>query len=199
MAKLIIFDIGGVLEDFAEEDYIKYITKKLNIDKRSFSRRLFAVIPNVERARASTRSMLAELAERFGVSIKSLEWSSALPKLARPNKRMIRLANSLKKNYKVVLLTNVSASRYRENVRMGLFDSLKGTRVFASCYLKMIKPAPEIYRYVLRKMKTKPSDAIFIDNLQVNVDGAKAVGIDGIVFTGYRKLLKDLKKRGIKC
>jgi HAD superfamily hydrolase (TIGR01509 family) len=62
----------------------------------------------------------------------------------------------------------------------------------------MAKPDPRIYRYVLKKMDIKPSEAIFVDNLKRNTNGAEKVGIKSIQFINYRKLVKDLKKLKIR-
>ena len=198
MVKLIIFDIGGVIEDFAEEQYIRYICGKLGIDKKEFGDELLRMLPSAEEGRISTREMLERVSLLFGLGFRKLEWAGSLRRLARINPRMARLVNRLNARYRVVLLTNVSKSRYMENVNMGFFRKVRCGRVYASCYLGMSKPWPQIYKYVLIKEKVKPEEAIFIDNLPVNVWGAKRVGIKGIRFVGYKKLARDLKKLGIR-
>jgi HAD superfamily hydrolase (TIGR01509 family) len=62
----------------------------------------------------------------------------------------------------------------------------------------MAKPDPRIYRYVLEKMGVMPNEAIFVDNLKRNTNGAEKVGIKSIQFINYRKLVKDLKKLKIR-
>ena len=75
-----------------------------------------------------------------------------------------------------------------------LIKGVKVDRVFASCYIKMRKPEARIYRYALKKMDTAPSEAVFIDNMEENVIGARKVGIKAIKFVGYEQLVKDLRK-----
>ena len=94
-------------------------------------------------------------------------------RLARLNLPVVRLVNALHARYRLVLLTNVSKSRYMENVDMGFFRKVKCDRVYASCYLRMSKPGQEIYRYVLEKERVRPEEAVFVDNLLVNVQGRK--------------------------
>jgi putative hydrolase of the HAD superfamily len=198
MAKLIIFDIGGVIEDFAEEQYIEYICRKLHLNREEFGDELLRVIPSAEEGRISTREMLEKVAILFGVSFRKLEWAASMRKLAKVDSSVVRLVNALHRRYRVVLLTNVSKSRYMENVRMGFFRKVKCDRVYASCYIRMSKPDQRIYRYVLEKERVRPEEALFIDNLPVNVEGARRVGMKGIVFVGYRKLAKDLRRMGIR-
>ena len=198
MIKLIIFDIGGVIEDFAEEDYISYICTKLGLDKKEFGDELLRMLPSAEEGRISTREMLQRVALIFGINIRKLEWAGSMGRLARINERVAALVNRLDARYRLILLTNVSKSRYMENVRMGFFKRVKCRRVYASCYLRMSKPGQEIYRYVLWKENARPEECVFVDNLLINVQGARRVGIKGIHFVGYGKLVKDLRKLGIR-
>ena len=51
---------------------------------------------------------------------------------------------------------------------------------------------------MLEKERVEAEDAVFVDNLLVNVRGARKVGMKGIQFVGYRKLVRDLKKMGVR-
>lgn len=48
----------------------------------------------------------------------------------------------------------------------------------------MAKPDPEIYEYLFETYKLKPEECFFIDDLSANIETAKKLGMDGIVFTG---------------
>jgi putative hydrolase of the HAD superfamily len=198
MIKLIIFDIGGVIEDFAEEQYIDYICGKLHLDKEVFRDELLRILPSAEEGRISTREMLERVALLFDISFRKLEWAGALGRLATINPDVARLVNRLGAGHRVVLLTNVSKSRYLENVRMGFFRKVRCGKVYASCYLGLSKPDRQIYRYVLEKEGVGPKEAVFIDNLPVNVRGAEKVGMVGVLFVGYGRLVRDLRKLGIR-
>ena len=49
---------------------------------------------------------------------------------------------------------------------------------------KMIKPNRDIFEYLLKECDILPSETLFIDDLQKNIDGAKKCGINGYVFDG---------------
>ena len=198
MVKLIIFDIGGVIEDFAEEDYVNYICDRLHLDKKEFGDELFRILPSAEEGRISTREMLESVALLFGIGFRKLEWADSIRNMATMDAPVVKLVNALHRRYRLVLLTNVSKSRYMENVRMGFFKRVKCRRVYASCYLGLSKPGQEIYRYVLEKEGMEPGEAVFVDNMMVNVLGARKVGITGIRFVNYRKLVRDLRKLGVR-
>ena len=54
-----------------------------------------------------------------------------------------------------------------------------------SSHVKCIKPEPEIYEKLLETYHLKAEECVFFDDRADNVEGAKAVGINGIHFTGY--------------
>jgi putative hydrolase of the HAD superfamily len=198
MIRLIIFDIGDVLEHFNEEMYISYICHKLHINMRDFTDYFLRLLERAEAERMTNREMLGRISKRFGVSVSSLEWGSSLRRMARVNKNIVGLANALGRKYKVVLLSNVSRSRYLQNRRIELFRILRYDRLFASCYMHMRKPEHRIYRHVLREMRVRPEEAVFIDDRLENVQGADEVGINGIHFTCYGNLVMDLRELGVR-
>jgi putative hydrolase of the HAD superfamily len=65
-------------------------------------------------------------------------------------------------------------------------------RVF-SCDLHLAKPDPAIYRHALEQLGTEPDDTVFIDDLAHNVEGAQALGIHGIQYTGMQELRQAIR------
>ena len=65
-----------------------------------------------------------------------------------------------------------------------------------SFQLHMAKPAPAIYHYTLNKLGARPEETLFIDDKQVNVDAARALGIHALRFTGIDRLRTDLVAEG---
>lgn len=192
MIKLIIFDIGGVIDTFYESDYIAYITKKLDLNPVRFSDTLIPLLGKMEVGKMTAKDAERILSNRFKISTRQLEWNETFKRLNHLNDDVVSLANALSKNYKIALLTNVSRSR--QTIKMqSLLKKVKYDRMFASCYLKMAKPDSKIYEFVLHEMKAKPNEAIFIDDLERNVAGARKVGITSIQFIGYKDLVRHLK------
>ena len=52
------------------------------------------------------------------------------------------------------------------------------TDKFISCDMKMLKPSEAFYREVIRRVGAAPEEIVFIDDSLVNVQAARAVGID---------------------
>ena len=65
-----------------------------------------------------------------------------------------------------------------------------------SCDLGVVKPDPAIYLHTIKKLNVKPEQALFIDNLQKNIVGAEAVGLNAVLFENVEQLQSDLARRG---
>jgi putative hydrolase of the HAD superfamily len=82
---------------------------------------------------------------------------------------------------------NVLANMEREFDWLGRFDVLVW-----SYQLGFAKPDPAIYRHVLKKLGVEPDEALFVDDKLVNVEAARALGMQAIQFSSVEKLRDDL-------
>jgi len=64
--------------------------------------------------------------------------------------------------------------------------------------VKCAKPEPEIYEILIERFSLTPEKAVFIDDLEENIEAAKDVGLQGIVFKSPDQLKGDLKGLGIE-
>ena len=70
-----------------------------------------------------------------------------------------------------------------------------------SAEIKYLKPQKEMYEHLFRRFGLKPEECYFIDDLPMNIEGAKACGMDGHCFAdgsveNLRKDLEDMVKNG---
>jgi epoxide hydrolase-like predicted phosphatase len=94
--------------------------------------------------------------------------------------------------YKTALLSNASAS-FAEllHTKFGLGDCFDV--IIVSALVGMMKPDPGIYHLVLERLHVAPYEAVFVDDMQENVEGAAAVGMHAIHFTTRDALLSELE------
>ncbi len=69
---------------------------------------------------------------------------------------------------------------------------------FSSCYVGLRKPNAPIYELALKVTQRAPEECIFVDDRAINVESARQVGMDAIVFQDARQLAKELSARGIE-
>jgi len=94
-------------------------------------------------------------------------------------------------------ITNWSAETWPEGLKAHprldeVFDTL-----VVSGREGMIKPDPRIFHLLCDRAGVAPDSCIFIDDAMRNVDGARAVGMDGIHFTSSGALEAALTERGV--
>lgn len=69
--------------------------------------------------------------------------------------------------------------------------------IVVSGEVKLLKPDPAIYYLALHRFGLKPDEALFIDDRQINVDGAAAVGMRTHLFTDAAGLRDRLAAEGL--
>ncbi len=66
-----------------------------------------------------------------------------------------------------------------------------------SGFERLIKPDPRIYRLLESRFGLVLSECLFVDDRQVNIDGAEAVGMQGMLFKDPESFLAELREKGI--
>ena len=109
---------------------------------------------------------------------------------------MTELLTELKaRGYHLYGLTNWSYKVYAVMERLPIFHLLEGTVISSEEHL--IKPDPRIYQCLIDRYELQPSESIFVDDKQKNVDAAKACGMGGLLFTSADQLRSDLQQLGV--
>lgn len=108
---------------------------------------------------------------------------------------MLELLQSLKSNYKLALISNTTVF---ESVFLDKFEIRHLFDVISwSWEIGSLKPALEIFDLTLQRLGTLPEEAVFIDDGQKNLEVARSLGLQGILFEDVETLKKSLGKRGI--
>jgi len=104
---------------------------------------------------------------------------------------MYDLLVHLKANgYKLYGLTNWSETIYQFLDKFQIFKMLDGMVI--SSEEKMIKPDLDIYCRICDKFGLNPEECLFTDDKPVNVEVAKLMGMQGIVFRDTKQFEKEL-------
>lgn len=67
---------------------------------------------------------------------------------------------------------------------------------FSSCYLGVRKPDPAIYRLALEITQRLPASCVFIDDRPLNLEAARALGMNTLQFQTASQLESDLRGLG---
>lgn len=190
MIKAVIFDFAGVV---GVDGYWAWLEDRIpDLDKHRAD--FHEVSVKADRAEISTSEFVAFVAGRVGLppEVAAREMISRFV----INHDLVRLITSLKSQYKTGLLSNF-VYEWLENILEAndlyrLFDS-----VIISSRVKMVKPDKEIYELACSKLGIMPSEAVFIDDRQGNIDAAIQCGLHGLLFKDIPSLESELRKLGV--
>ena len=196
---IIIFDYGNVISKPQSAVSINNIVRKLGLKDADHFRQVYSIYRNEIDAGVIT---LREYWEKTLPEInkvvpeEDLSWlvHEDIVSWADINEETIRLIRELKQNdNRLAILSNMvteTLEYLRKNTSfIGYFDYK-----FFSCDINMTKPDPALYKYIMKEMQVIPESCIFIDDIPVNCDAARALGINTILFKDIDQTRSELKK-----
>lgn len=195
--KAVVFDMGGVLLDAVNYKYFRKMEGITDTDEKTIRKFIRSLLIYYESGRMTKHEFDSKIAKRFGIKESEVKWPIFLYDNGRVKKDMVALAKALSKKYKVACITNVDKSRYYYS--KSLIDFSIFRFVLSSCYFGVSKPDRRIYLNAIKRLRVKPEETLFIDDMEENVIGARKVGMNAVHFKGITELKKSLKTYGIKA
>ena len=200
MITTIIFDIGNVLVDFSWKEYIagfgfskevqEKISKATMLSEAwdEFDRGVMEIediiklfIKNDSSIEKEIRLICEDIHDMLGRREYAIPWIKELKE----------------KGYKVLYLSNFS--RKAEVECAHTVDFLPHMdRGILSYQEKGIKPEREIYQILIDRYNLVPDECVFMDDKEINCEGARKAGIHAIVFTTKEEAEKELLKLLVK-
>ena len=119
-----------------------------------------------------------------------------------PDPDSVALVHELAEKYDVFLLSNNNALSMSlhipnfEGAGLPLDKSFK--KMFLSHEMHLLKPDPEIYRRAIEESGHAAGECLFIDDSQINVDGAIAVGMHAVLFRPGQDSLRTTVTSALK-
>lgn len=102
----------------------------------------------------------------------------------------------LKNKYKLAVINNGMGITISEFKKRNKFDEFFDLFI-NSTEENIRKPDPRIYLIACKRLGVKPKESVFVDDVKSNVDGAKNVGMKGVLYKNYNPFKKDLLSLGL--
>ena len=103
---------------------------------------------------------------------------------------LLEYVASLKPEYKIGFISNASQnwlSEFFTPEQAALFD-----KVAISSETGFLKPDPRAYEHIADLLDTSPEECVLIDDQPGYCDGARAIGMNAIIYTNLTELKKQL-------
>ncbi|MGB8980647.1 MAG: HAD family phosphatase [Anaerolineales bacterium] len=193
--KAVFFDLGGVIVRTEFQAPRQQLADRLGMDYDDLNKLIFD-------SSTSNRASVGEISP-------DEHWAFVMQRLKRPaseaaaireeffagdivDRTLLDYLRSLRGNYKTGLISNAWGDLRDFIVREKFEDAFD--RLIISAEVGAMKPEAKIYRIALEQFGVSPNEAVFVDDVQSNIEGAVKVGMQGIHFKDPETVLQKLKE-----
>ena len=194
----IVFDHGSVLHKTDKASIDQFLSEHLDVSSEE-AREIYISLKKHLKSGANEKSFWNNYGKKDQRKF-SPQWISELEAVRyqaiRAVPGMEALVKKLReKGFQTAILSNVHKAQADRIKKHGMYEGFQP--VLLSCNLGLRKPDPAIFEHLLATVEIKSQNCIFIDNKLRNIEAARKLGIDGVVFLSAEQLTYELQKRGI--
>jgi putative hydrolase of the HAD superfamily len=193
--RAVLFDMGGVLELTPPTGWEQRWERELELAPGDIRRRLEPEWRGGSLGTVSEDEVSAAFVRELGLSAEQLErfladlWEEYL---GAANRELIDWFAAQRPLRRTGIVSNsFVGAREREQERYG-FEDLTDTIVY-SHEVGVGKPDPAIYLMACERLGVAPEEAVFLDDVQRSVDGARAVGISAVLYRDNAQAIGELE------
>jgi putative hydrolase of the HAD superfamily len=193
----VVFDIGGVLEVNPRTDWREGWASRFGVTQAAFEERVGAIFEPGAIGAASLEEIERRTAEAFGLDEADLAalmggaWAEYLGTL---NHELAAYFTGLRPRYRTGILSNSFVGAHEREQELYGFEDMCDTIVY-SHEVGWCKPDPRIYQAVCDRLGCAAEDTVLLDDVEENIDGARAVGMGAVRFIDTRQAIADLDAR----
>ena len=189
------FDLGGVIVRTEYQAPRERLAERLNTTYED----LYQIVFDSDTSRKAS----------LGAISTDVHWAAITRRLGRPasesstiraeffagdviDRALLAFIRSLRPNRKTGVISNAWPDMRNylvENKFDDAFDTL-----LISAEVGIMKPDARIFHLAVEKLQVKPEEAVFVDDMPVNVEAARTLGMQGILFQSTEQTLKKLKQ-----
>jgi putative hydrolase of the HAD superfamily len=193
--RAIVFDIGGVLEITPRTGAAERWEARLGLRSGELDERTHDLWEAGAVGAISLDDVHRRLRELLGLDeavVRALMddlWAEYLGTL---NAELTEYVRGLRPRYRTAIISNsFVGARERERERYQL-DELTDLLVY-SHEVGISKPDPRIYELTCERLGVRPEEAVFVDDTEAMVDGARAVGMRALLFEDNAQAIAEIE------
>ena len=192
--RAVLFDLGGVILRTEYQAPRQRLAEEFGMDYDDIDKIVFG-------GNSAARASVGEITEEE-------HWRNVMKILKRPaaeyeriradffagdviDHNILNFLRSIKPKYKVGLISN-AWSGLRSYIEREKFDDVFD-HMTISAEVGAMKPSAKIYEFALEQLQVQASEAVFVDDVQENIEACEKLGMMGIQFKDSESTLKKLK------
>ena len=195
--RAVVFDIGGVLEVPTDINLDGRWERRLGLRPGKFFDRLrrSGLGRDANLGRISEADFAQALGRLYGLDESATEellaelWNWYSGEL---NTEMADYFQRLRPRYRTAILSNAAAGGRREEERRYGFSAMADVLVY-SYEVGIEKPDRRIYEITCERLGVRPSEVVFLDDLEVNVVAARQVGMRAVRFQSTAQAIYEME------
>jgi len=195
----VISDLGKVLIFFDNNIFFEKIAKNCpftheEIRELTFSH--FYLVESFDRGEMSPEEFYRQVIQKLKARIDYDRFYSIYNDVFSLNPPVLQLMIRLKKNYKIVMLSNTDVMRF-DFIKKKFPEIMIFDEYVLSYQVGFIKPHPQIYKEALKQAGVEAKECVFIDDREENIEEAARLGISGILMEPQTDLEAVLQEMGL--
>jgi len=199
MIRCVISDLGKVLIFFDNNIFFEKIAKNCpftheEIRELTFSH--FYLVESFDRGEMSPEEFYRQVIQKLKARIDYDRFYSIYNDVFSLNPPVLQLMIRLKKNYKIVMLSNTDVMRF-DFIKKKFPEIMIFDEYVLSYQVGFIKPHPQIYKEALKQAGVEAKECVFIDDREENIEEAARLGISGILMEPQTDLEAVLQEMGL--
>ena len=198
MIKTILFDLGNVIIPFDVKLAYARMSERCGCPAEEVAARVRAtgLVAPFEKGEIEAEPFVRELSSALKVDITHQEfcdwWNGVfLPDPLVPE----ALLEDLRSRHRLLALSNTNSIHFA--MLKEAYPLLRHFDGYVLSYeVGAAKPEAKIFREAIAKAQCSPEECFFTDDLIVNVEAARAHGMDAVQFLSAEQLKRELRARG---
>lgn len=195
----LFWDNGGViLTNGWDRDARRRAVDQFNLDWTEFEDRHELVLNAFETGELSLDDYLKRTIFYRPRSFTPQQFGDFMFLQSQPMPDSLAFAGALAQTKKYLMSALNNESLAINEYRIATFHLRDYFQIFlSSCYLGVRKPNAEIYRLALKITQRAPSECILIDDRELNLECARELGINTVLYNGVGQLRDELARFGV--
>ena len=189
--RVVVFDYGEVISRTPSDEDRTAVERAAGVDADPFWPAYWRHRDELDHGRLSTHEYWKRVGEDLGADWSDSHihqlWVTDYRSWLSIDRDVFEILAELSDGGTRVALLSNAAQEYGGYLRGGPMARFF-ERIFVSAEMGKLKPSADIYLEVAYELGVEPHQLIFIDNNDTNVQGARALGITGHVYTDAGRL-----------